>query len=134
MDNKSDYQLLNMQDTIESNRQDSDEKIKNLIEYLTAMIISVMDQNKISKSSLENKYSPKAQDNTTVVPAYKRAPTLDSEHYINIGGMWNIKHDIRLPKFYEILINTELKSDTALNFKNFYNHIKMCLNAVTRLQ
>ena len=39
----SDYQLLIMQATIESNMQDSDEKIKNLTEDLTAIITSMMD-------------------------------------------------------------------------------------------
>ena len=48
--------------------------------------------------------------------------------------MWTLKHEISSPKFYEILIKTELKVDTALDLKNFYKHIKMCLNAVNILQ
>ena len=48
--------------------------------------------------------------------------------------MWNIKHEISSPKLYELLIKTELKGDTPLDPKNFYNCIKMCLNAVTRIQ
>ena len=55
MDNKSDAQLLIMQATIEANMHDSDEKTKNLTEYLTAKITSMMDQIKISKSSLDQK-------------------------------------------------------------------------------
>ena len=47
MDNKSDEHLLLMQTTIESNRQDSDEKTNNIIEYMTAMITLMMDQIKI---------------------------------------------------------------------------------------
>ena len=47
--------------------------------------------------------------------------------------MWNLKHDIKSPKFYELIIKEELKGDTALDLKNFYNHIQMCLNEVTRL-
>ena len=47
--------------------------------------------------------------------------------------MWTLKHEISSPRFYELLINTELKRDTALDLKNFYNHIKMSLNAVNRL-
>ena len=43
MYNKSDDQLLVMQYTIESNRQDYDEKTKNLTEYLTVIIASMMD-------------------------------------------------------------------------------------------
>ena len=38
-----------------------------------------------------------------------------------------------LKKSYEILVNTELKGDTDLDLKNFYNHIKMSLDAVSRL-
>ena len=49
MDNKSDDKLLIMQDTIESNNQDYDEKMNNFTEDLTAMIISMMDQIKIPK-------------------------------------------------------------------------------------
>ena len=65
-----------MQATIEGNRQYSDEKIRKLIEYLIAMITSIMDQIIISKSSLDNKDSPKAQDPTTIVPANKMDPPL----------------------------------------------------------
>ena len=48
--------------------------------------------------------------------------------------MWTLKHKIRSPKCYEFLTNTELKDKTAMDFNNFYNHINMCLNAVTRIQ
>ena len=47
--------------------------------------------------------------------------------------MWTLKNNIIPPKLYELLIKTELKGDTALETKEFYNHILMCLNAVTRL-
>ena len=52
----------------------------------------------------------------------------------NIGGMCNLKHYIRSPKFYELLLNAELKVDTSLDLNNFYNHINMCINAVNRLR
>ena len=48
--------------------------------------------------------------------------------------MWTLKHEIRSPKFYVLLIKTELKYGTSLDLKNFYNHIKMCLNVVVILQ
>ena len=48
--------------------------------------------------------------------------------------MWNLKHDISPPKFVELIISTELKGDTILYLKNFYNNIKMCLNVVTKLR
>ena len=47
MDNKSNDQLLIMQATIETNRQDSYEKMKNITEELTGIISPMMDQIKI---------------------------------------------------------------------------------------
>ena len=95
-----------MQDTIESNKQDSDEKMKNLTEYLTWMIASMMDEIKILLSSPDKKYSPKAQDTTTVVPANKKSPSLEGGNSTKIGGMWNLKHEIVSQKLYGLLINT----------------------------
>ena len=37
-------------------------------------------------------------------------------------------------KFYELIIKTELEGDTDLDLKNFYNRIKICTYAVTRIQ
>ena len=48
--------------------------------------------------------------------------------------MWTLKHEISSPKFYELFIKTELKGYTALDLNNFYNHINICINVVTRLQ
>ena len=48
--------------------------------------------------------------------------------------MWTLKNEISSPKFYELLIKTELKGDTDMYLKNFYNQIKMYLNEKTRLQ
>ena len=48
--------------------------------------------------------------------------------------MWTLKHDIRAPELYELLKNTELKGYTDLELKIFYNHIMMCINAMTRLR
>ena len=45
-----------MQATTDSNRQDYGEKIKKLTEDLTAMFTSMMDQIKISKSSIDKRY------------------------------------------------------------------------------
>ena len=69
-----------------------------------------------------------------MVPANKKALTLEGGHYTTIGGMWTVKHEISSTKLYELIIKTELKGDTDMNLKKFYNHLKMCLNAVTRLQ
>ena len=59
---------------------------------------------------------------------------MEGGHSIKIGGMWTLKHEISSPKFYELLIKTKIKGDTALYLKNFFKHIKMSLNAVTRLR
>ena len=68
-----------------------------------------------------------------MVPANSRDPPLGRGNSTKIGGMWTLKHEISSPKFYELLIMIDLKGDTALYLKNFYNHVKMSLNAVTRL-
>ena len=93
MNNKSDDQLLIMQDTTESNRKYYDEKTKKLTEYLTSTILPMMDQIKTSKSSPENKDSPKAQDKTTVVPAKNKAPPLEGGHYIQ--KWWHVDSQTR---------------------------------------
>ena len=71
---------------------------------------------------------------TTVVHTNRRAQPLEGGHSTNIGGMWTLKHEISSPKFYGLLIKTELKGGTALHLKNLFNHIKMSLNAVTRIR
>ena len=70
---------------------------------------------------------------TTVVPANRRAPPLDSGHSTKISGTWTLKHNIRSPKIYEILMKIKLKGDTALDLKDFYNQSTVCINEVTRL-
>ena len=134
MDNKPDNQLLIIQANIEANRKYPEEKMTNLTEDLTGMIESMMGQIKFSKSSPDNKDSPKTQYPNNVVPSNKKVPPMKGGNYIKIGGMWTVKHEIISPKLYELLINTELKGDTDIYLKNFYNHIKMYLNAVTRPQ
>ena len=79
--------------------QDSDEKIKKITEDLTSMITSIMDQIKISKSLTAQKYSSNPQDPTTVFLYNSRATPLDIGHSTKIGGIWNLKHEIRPPKF-----------------------------------
>ena len=92
-----------------------------------------MDQIKMPKLSPENDNFPKAQYPTTIGTANNRAPPLEGGYSKNICGMWDIKHEIRSPKLYEIIIKIELKGNTAMNLKNLYNHIKMGINAVNRL-
>ena len=119
MDNNSDDQLLIMQSAIGSKRQYYDEKMKKLIEDLTEIITSIMDQIKISSSSPDKKDLPKAQDSTTVVPDNNRSPPLEGGNSTKTGGMWTLKHDIGSPKFYKLLIKTELKGNTSLYHNKF---------------
>ena len=65
-----------------------------------------MDHIKFSKSSLDKKDSPKAQNITTLVPSIKKATSSEGENSTKNGGMWTIKHDISSPKLYGILIKT----------------------------
>ena len=127
-----------MESTIETNKQYPDEKMKKVTEYpkeiITSTIISTMSQMNNSKSSPDQKYPPNTEDPTTVAPDNRRAPPLDSEHFTKTFGMWNLKYKIGSPKLQELLINTELKGDTAMDLKNFYNNIKVFINALTRLQ
>ena len=109
-----------------------------LSEDFKTMFALLSDQ--INKSNHINtmSYSPTQKDTltpldpATVVTANRRDPPLEGGHSTKIGDMWTLKHETRSPKFYELLINTELKGDTALDLKNFFNHINMCLNEVTR--
>ena len=115
----------------------TDEKLKNItdkLKVLTATITQMMDQTKNEKFSLSQKDTSNNPDPTTVVLANRRDPPSNGGQSIKIGGMWTLKHEISSPKLYEIFIKTEIKLDTDLDIRNFYNYIKMCLNAVTRLR
>ena len=91
-----------MQAKIGANRRDSDEKMKKLTEELKAMITSIMDK----KYSRYKNDLPKSQDPINLVPDKSKVPPLDDVNSTKIGGMWNLKDDIRSPKFYELLIKT----------------------------
>ena len=93
----------------------------------------MMDQTNIYKSSPTHKDTSNPPDPTTVVLTNRRAPPLECGHSTKIGGMWTLKHEISSPKFYELLIKKELKLYTAMDLKNLFKHIKVCLNAVTKV-
>ena len=61
---------------LKPNRQDYDDIYKKLKENFTSIIISMMDQIEISKSSPYQKDSPMSEYPTIVVPDKNRAPTL----------------------------------------------------------
>ena len=112
------------------------EKLTNITEDLkvfTETITSMIYQTNNSKFSPAHNYTSNLPEPTTVVPDNRRSSPLDGGHSTKIGGMWTLKDEIRSPKFYELLIQKELKGDTALYLNNLYNHIKMCINAVTRI-
>ena len=140
MDNKSDDQFLIMQDTIYDNRQATDYKMKTYdsnIDKLTVLIKNIdemMGQNQNSIPSIYYMYFPKAQDPTTVVLVNNKAPPLEGGNSTKIGVMCNLKDEIISPKLYELLVKIEPKCDTAMDLNNFYNHIKICLKAMTRIQ
>ena len=140
MNNISDEQLIIMQASIESNKQDiisnkqySDEKMMNLKEYFKSMLTSITYQINTFKSSPNQKDSYNNLYPAIVVLDILRDSPLDSGKSTKIGGMWTLKHEISSQTFYELLIKTELKGDTTLDLNNFYNHMKMCLNEGTRL-
>ena len=133
MENKYDNQFIFMKEEIENNKQEMKAELKDIKETLKTFTAFMMDQINISKSSPAQKDTSTPPDPTTTVQTNKRAPPLEGVISENIGGMWTLKHEISSPIFYELLIKTELKGYTALDLNNFYNHIKMSLNAVTRL-
>ena len=106
-----------------ANKQDSDEKmmqfteefkamiavIKNQINTLTSATTVIKNHINIFISSLTKKDPPKPPSPTTMVPANTRNPPLDGGYSTKNGGMWTLKHEISSPKFYELLIKTELK-------------------------
>ena len=140
MDNNYAKNSLIVQATFEANKKETcekqintDEKLTQITENLKVFIAFMMDQTNNSKLSPAQKDASTPPDHTTAVRANRRYPPLGVVSSNKIGGMWTLKHDISSPKFYELLIKTELKGETDLDLNKFYNHIRMCLNAVTRL-
>ena len=112
-------------------QKDSEKKVKNYcskIDEVTNLLQTLLLQNKTCFPQKVD--SPKAQDPDYMVATNNKAPPLEGGHSTIVGGMYNLKHDIRSPKFFELLIKTKLKGDTTLDLNNFYNHIEMSLNLV----
>ena len=96
-----------MQAKIDKNRQASDKKIKthdSKLDKLTALIKKMTDHNQNLNSFTDKMDSPKSEDLNTVVPSRKKYPSLESGNSKKIVGMWNLKHEIFSPNFYELLI------------------------------
>ena len=103
----------------------TDEKLTHITENLRYLTEFMMDQTNNYKFSPAQKDTLTPLDPTNLVLDNRRDPSLDGRYYTKNGCMWTLKHEISSPKFYELLIKTELKRDTALDINNFYNHIKM---------
>ena len=97
------------------------------------MLAVISNQLNIMSSSPTHKDTSNPPDPTTLVPYNRRSLPLEGGHSTQTGGMWTLKHEIRSLKLYKLLIKTELKRDASLDLNILYDHIKMCLNAVTRL-
>ena len=108
--------------------------MENFTEEFKEMLTAITDQINTLKYNKTQKDSPNPPNPTNVVPTNRKSPTLDGGKSTKSGDMWNLKHYIRSQIFYEIFIKTELKGDTAMDLIYFCNHIKMCINAVTRLR
>ena len=115
-------------------KQEIKSEMKDIKENLKFFKTLIMDQSNIHKSSPTQKDELTPTDPTTVGPTNRRSPPLEGGNPTKIGGMLTLKNDIISPTCYELLIKIELKVDTALDIKDLFNHIKMCLNAVTRLR
>ena len=114
---------------IDDNRKSYAEKMKKYyskldkqdskIDNLTEMIINIVDKNQNLNNLSDNIYSPKYQGPTTVVPNNNKSPTLEGGYSTKYGYMRTLDYEISSPKFYELLINKEHKSDTDVDIKNF---------------
>ena len=101
-------------------KQDTNEKMTKMSDDFKTMFSVLLDHIKKSNqintmsSSPTQKDTSTTPDPTTVVPDNRRAPPLEGGHSTKIGGIWTLKHEIIPPKFYELLIKTELKGYTDL--------------------
>ena len=125
------FHILIIQVSTDDNKKYNEEKLKwndAKLDKKNKWMENIMD--KFDKLSPNKAETNKPQDSTTMVHTNRKVPQLDGGWHQKIGGTWTMKHEISSLKFYKIILKTELKRDTALDLKNFYNHINMCLNAV----
>ena len=125
MENNNEDQFILMKEEIINNKQELKAEMKDIKETLKTFAAFMMDQTNISKYSPAQKDTLTHPDPTTTVQTNWRAPPLEGVHYTQIFDMWILKHEIKSPNLYELLIKTELKGDTTLDLKNFYKHISM---------
>ena len=81
-----DDQFLIIQDTIDDNKQASDEKMNTYDSKLD----KTMNHNKNSNYSSDRMDLSKSHDPTTMLPANKEAPILGCRNSKKYGGMWTL--------------------------------------------
>ena len=114
--------------SIDNKQKYTGTKIDNIYKWME----NIMDKfDNMSPNKVETKNS---QYCATEYRSNRNFPPLKGGHYNKIGVTWTLKHNISSPKFYEILVKTDLKGDTGVYINIFYNYIKMYLNAVTIIQ
>ena len=89
-----------------SNKQDSDDKMTKFTFEFKIMIAEITDLINTYKHSPTHKDSPNPRYPTTLVSYNRRAPPLYGGESMKISGMWTLKHEISLPRLYELLIKT----------------------------
>ena len=110
-----DDQFLITQYMIDDNSQPSDEKMKKYyskldkqdskLDNIVEITIKMMYQNQNSNYPPANMDSPYYQGPTTVFPDDNKALPLEGGNSTKNGYLCTLKHEISLPKFYELPIN-----------------------------
>ena len=75
-------------------------------EELKTIFAAITYQINTLKSLPTQKDSPKPPEPTTVVTSNTRTTPLNGIQSTRICGTWNLKHGIRSPRLYELLIKT----------------------------
>ena len=143
MDKKSNEQFIIMQAAIESKKGWNPTRMTLMIKWLIPMNTSKQWTNQLShkwwiRLTFQNpRQTMGIHQSLCILLLWYLLPGgllhWKVETLQKISGMWTLKNDISSPNFYELLTKTELKVDTDMEIKHFYNHINMCLNAVTIL-
>ena len=100
MDNKLEEKVLIVQASNEKLASEFTEMKSDITDIKTTFKQIIAQKHHSSPGNMD---SPKAQDTETLFLYTNKAPPLEGGNYMKIGGMWNIKHEIRLSKFFELL-------------------------------
>ena len=86
-DNKFDEQFLVIQDTVEDNKQEADEKLTHITENLKVLTAFMMDHTKNSKLSPAQKDKSTPPYPNTVVSSNRRYTQMDGVNSTKISGI-----------------------------------------------